>query len=698
MESRESRAQMKSLSEQVVYVKQRRALEEFLYKVRLFMEKHAMQGKKCFITYAWENNCSDNCKKTLQRRLLRLSKDLRVLNVQTFLDIQDMQGDMNSWMKKCIDESDYYLVIGTPTYKRKTLEAKSNVAFELNLIYEKVALARSRGNNNILFPLLYEGTFDSSFPPEMKAHLIRDFRTFHSYFHSLTGMENPLGLIPDFFADFDWNGKHHLEYSSLYMNYKRKVRSEKLSCPIVQPVEPVNIDIETFLGYVMNGQQEQAEALLMTNSVYARMRGSITDLAGRKFENITGFQYALWALDCNMWRMIQKYLSQDEAWRQVQEPSLAYGECFSLKRLSDAYESLLKNWWKTINLERENHWNLSVGRMSREIPIHFFQEFRQLEKNLVEIPNFDSDEDYRLSRPLCRVAILKSEMSPYGSTREKRLIIECKPLEWEYLSLSTGECTGKPSVWLRGNKAKERLEMDLRVITALYNARLHQRELLLLELRNAELKVSGRSIETFLRCVVRSQLDQAEDMLKKEPKLALAHGNITDHSGRFFQDMTGFQYSFWALDTPMWGKIALYLPVGKDKTEIRDFLARWGDEPQVDWSGVNVAYSRLCSYNWNDQRETNKIWVEEIGAAQRLLPMHILNLYDFKRGIDELGKTFALLRVDEKKDPSTPCVTEIWGCGYSIPMQQDQDMLRQLYAQKSKEKTDYIKSFGIDVL
>ena len=24
--------------------------------------------------------------------------------------------------------------------------------------------------------------------------------------------------------------------------------------------------------------------------------------------------------------------------------------------------------------------------MSREIPIHFFQEFRQLEKNLVEIP------------------------------------------------------------------------------------------------------------------------------------------------------------------------------------------------------------------------------------------------------------------------------------------------------------------------
>ena len=45
----------------------------------------------------------------------------------------------------------------------------------------------------------------------------------------------------------------------------------------------------------MNGQQEQAEALLMTNSVYARMRGSITDLAGRKFENITGFQYALWA-------------------------------------------------------------------------------------------------------------------------------------------------------------------------------------------------------------------------------------------------------------------------------------------------------------------------------------------------------------------------------------------------------------------
>ena len=60
----------------------------------------------------------------------------------------------------------------------------------------------------------------------MKAHLIRDFRTFHSYFHSLTGMENSLGLIPDFFADFDWNGKHHLEYSSFTINTRGKFIGE----------------------------------------------------------------------------------------------------------------------------------------------------------------------------------------------------------------------------------------------------------------------------------------------------------------------------------------------------------------------------------------------------------------------------------------------------------------------------------------
>ena len=595
-----------------------------------------------FHYYAWEHQETSVHGKSrnsaFQKWLLRLSKDLRVLNIQTFLDIQDMQGDMNSWMKKCIDESDYYIVIGTPTYKRKTLEAKSNVLFELNLIYEKVALAKSRGNNNVLFPFLYEGTLDSSFPPEMKVHLIRDFRTSNSYSHSFAGLESPLGLIPDFFADFDWNGKYYLEYSSLYLNYKmrtkliNKQRNPHEEMQHKHSTQPKPVQIETFLACVVNGEEEQAEALLKENSQYATMYGTVTDIAGRKFENITGFQYALWALDCNMWRMIQRYLPVNVALRQAQEANSAHGECFSLKRLADAYNSILQCFHKHLNHERESHWNISVGRMSREVPLHFFQEFRQMKRDLVDCPDFDSDADYPLSRPLCRIALLKSEISLCGSTREKRLIIESKPCEWEYLSLSTGECTGQSSVWLRGNKAEERLKMDLKVITALNNTRLHQRELLLLELRNAELKVSGRSIATFLRCVVRSQLDQVEGMLTSEPKLALAHGNIVDHAGRSFLDMSGFQYSFWALDTVMWGKIASYLPVGKVKTEIQDLLARWPHEPQVNWSGVTTAFGRLASRAWNDQQEINKKWVEEIGGAQRLLPMHVLNLYDSKGG------------------------------------------------------------------
>ena len=40
------------------------------------------------------------------------------------------------------------------------------------------------------------------------------------------------------------------------------------------------------------------------------MRGNVEDYSGRKFTNISAFQYALWAMDWNMWQSMLDALPQ----------------------------------------------------------------------------------------------------------------------------------------------------------------------------------------------------------------------------------------------------------------------------------------------------------------------------------------------------------------------------------------------------
>ena len=57
--------------------------------------------------------------------------------------------------------------------------------------------------------------------------------------------------------------------------------------------------------------------MLKDNAELALASGDVTDTAGRTFKNITGFQYAVWALDWKMWTMIQGYLPSDAAREQA---------------------------------------------------------------------------------------------------------------------------------------------------------------------------------------------------------------------------------------------------------------------------------------------------------------------------------------------------------------------------------------------
>jgi len=79
------------------------------------------------------------------------------------------------------------------------------------------------------------------------------------------------------------------------------------------------IDAKQFLQHVAYGQQEEAEALLKSDPELAQelLKAAdipFTDYSGRTF-TCTAYEYAYWAKDAHMQRMLEKYIRQDEATR-----------------------------------------------------------------------------------------------------------------------------------------------------------------------------------------------------------------------------------------------------------------------------------------------------------------------------------------------------------------------------------------------
>jgi len=80
------------------------------------------------------------------------------------------------------------------------------------------------------------------------------------------------------------------------------------------------IDAKQFLQHVAYGEQDEAEALLQKDPTLAQalLRTDnipFTDYSGRTF-NCTAYEYAYWAKDTHMQRMLEKYIRQDEETRQ----------------------------------------------------------------------------------------------------------------------------------------------------------------------------------------------------------------------------------------------------------------------------------------------------------------------------------------------------------------------------------------------
>lgn len=136
----------------------------------------------------------------------------------------------------------------------------------------------------------------------------------------------------------------------------------------------------------------------------------------------------------------------------------------------------------------------------------------------------------------------------------------------------------------------------------------------------------------FLQLVVEGKQSQVEVMLQQCNDLGKYAGDITDLSGRCFNDgITGFQYSVWALDWHMWVMLSKYLELHEIKQQLQEMQTKaWCNQydKQVSWKNLIDALDGcidMCNKKqWN---EANILWCTDVREAQRLLPAHVVNEY-----------------------------------------------------------------------
>ncbi|CDZ76598.1 hypothetical protein BN59_00872 [Legionella massiliensis] len=157
------------------------------------------------------------------------------------------------------------------------------------------------------------------------------------------------------------------------------------------------LEVDRFLQAVVNSDHETVKKLLEKNSNLLIKRGSVTDGTGRTFADISGFEYALWALDKHLWTKMLDCLAQNEGskaifseldrqYKQVQEKGVHYqlnGEEFIEKHFDfentiiDALDTQInRSNARLVNWEElDLLWRTKVGGAQKLLPMHVVYEY-----------------------------------------------------------------------------------------------------------------------------------------------------------------------------------------------------------------------------------------------------------------------------------------------------------------------------------
>ena len=161
------------------------------------------------------------------------------------------------------------------------------------------------------------------------------------------------------------------------------------------------------LMLVAHGDQTAADEMLRCNPTLLLERTDVTDYSGRTFKNITAYEYAYWAKDTHMCRMLEAHMDEETKANMLlrieamETDGLTYeqhgvvvehSKHFDFTPLITAltrYVQGFDNWYATNNFAALRAAWMEVGIAQRDMPVHVANEYCRPDRSFNPRPEFN---------------------------------------------------------------------------------------------------------------------------------------------------------------------------------------------------------------------------------------------------------------------------------------------------------------------
>ena len=238
------------------------------------------------------------------------------------------------------------------------------------------------------------------------------------------------------------------------------------------------IDARKLLHFATRGDHETVRTMLKKDISLIFTRGKVTDCSGRAFDNVSAFEYALWALDKDMWTTMLDSIPDNEEGNKVLAALVAQYSTASTKGVTyklngetitekhfDFENSIIKrlkaqvdsmNEPDTINWDAiDKQWREGVGGAQKLLPMHVVYEYCS-SKPFYPLPTFKLQPNY------------SKKFYNWNTKKDENWFSEHSKLAIDF-AIYKGH-SGKPQP-LRAPRRASLVAVDLAAMTALYEAR-----------------------------------------------------------------------------------------------------------------------------------------------------------------------------------------------------------------------------------
>ncbi|HRD70311.1 MAG TPA: F-box protein [Legionella sp.] len=177
----------------------------------------------------------------------------------------------------------------------------------------------------------------------------------------------------------------------------------------LKPLLEQRKSLQNFLHHVVRGEHDAVKELLKNNIRLLIQRDQIIDCSKRMFLYVSGFEYALWALDKHMWTAMLSCIAQNKNGQIVFAELLAQYNKVSTEGITYTlhgntiterhfdFKNILINALQTLvdikcSIAKDTQWKEGVGGAQKLLPMHIIYEYCSKEP-FYPVPQFNEQPE-----------------------------------------------------------------------------------------------------------------------------------------------------------------------------------------------------------------------------------------------------------------------------------------------------------------